>query len=289
MAIVLQIIWNAVLAALLYSLISGALSLLYATTKIFHFAHGAVILAGGYSAWYVIEVAHLPIVVGGVIGCVVAGCVGLLMNEVLYEPLRRRGAKGVSYLIVSLATLTFGTGLILLIFGATPKIFHYQSSLYTVLGASVTDLQLWIVLASVLSLLLFYLLVYRTKFGKAMRATADNETVAQVLGINTYSVRRKAFFVASVLGGIAGLLVGLQFNLDPNMGTLLVIRGFAGAVIGGVGSFSGAILGAGIIGGAEQVIVWFLGAGWRNAITFVLLFIFLLIRPQGIFGRRREL
>lgn len=288
MDIVLQLVWNALLAGLLYSLIAGSLSLLYATTKIFHFAHGGVVLIGGYVAWYSLEVLHAPLVLAGIAGCLVAGVCGVAMNALFYEPLRRRGAKGVSYLIVSLALLTFSTGIVLLLFGASPKIFHIESALYTVGGASITDTQVWIVVTTLIVLALFHLLVARTRFGKAMRATADNEVVAEVLGIDTRSVRRRAFFVASVLGGIAGLLVGLQFNLDPTMGTLLVIKGFAGAVIGGMGSFSGAILGSLLIGGVEQVTVWFLGAGWRNAITFVLLFIFLLIRPHGFFGKSRK-
>jgi branched-chain amino acid transport system permease protein len=289
MAIVLQIIWNAILAGLLYSLVAGALSLVYATTKIFHFAHGAVVLAGGYATWYFAVSLHLPFVVAAVLACFLSGVIGLIMNEVVYEPLRRRGAKGVSFLIASLALLTFGTGFILMLFGAIPKIFPYSGTVYTILGANVTDIQVYIAAIAIVFLSLFYLLTYRTRFGKAMRATADNETVAEVLGIDTIAVRRRAFFVASVLGGIAGLLVGLQFNIDPTMGTLLVIRGFAGAVIGGVGSFSGSMLGSFTVGGAEQGIVWFLGSGWRNAITFVLLFVFLLVRPQGFFGPKRDI
>ena len=90
------------------------------------------------------------------------------------------------------------------------------------------------------------------------------------------------------MAAATGILLGLEFNLDPNMGVLLAVKGFAAAVIGGAGSFGGAIIGSLTIGLVEQGVVWFWGAGWRNAATFIILFIFLLFKPSGLFGNKRE-
>ncbi len=288
MSVLLQIAINGILAAALYALISGGISFLYATTKIFHLAHGAVVLAGGYAFWWALEELHAQVTLAALFAIGVAALLGVLINESVYEVLRRRGARGISYLIGTLAVLMIGTAFILMIFGAAPKTFQFETATHEFLGAYITTLQLWMVAIAILLLVFYFWVTNKTKFGKAMRATADNEMVAQVLGIDTKWIRRYAFALSSVLAAAAGILIGLEFNLDPNMGVLLAVKGYAAAVIGGVGSFTGALIGALIIGFAEQGVVWYLGAGWRNASTFMILFLFLLFRPSGILGFKRN-
>jgi len=286
--IVLQLAINGVLAAAIYSLISGSLSFLYATTRIFHLAHGVVVLFGGYAFWWAWTSASMPWPAAALLSIIVSASAGVLMNEFVYEILRRRGTKGLGYLIATLALLMFGTSIILAVFGATPKTFQFQTRTYEVGGATITALQLWSLIIIFGLLGIFFWITNYTKLGKAMRATADNETVAEVLGINTKNIRRLAFLLSSILAATAGILIGLEFSLDPNMGVLLAVKGFTAAVIGGVGSFGGALLGALLVGGLEQIAVWFWGSGWRNAVTFILLFVFLLIKPAGLFGGKRE-
>ena len=289
MEIFLQIIVNGILTASLYALVAGGLSFLYATTKIFHLAHGVVTLGAGYTFWWLwISLGWHPL--AAVLGALVmAVLVGLLTNELVYEILRRKGTKGLGYLIAALALLILGTGFILALFGGAPKTFQFQTQTFAFGDVHLTVLQLWTIVIALLLLGAFFYLSKYTKLGKAMRATADNEIVAQILGVNTRNIRRLAFILSSILAAAAGILLGLEFNLDPNMGVLLTLKGFAAAVIGGVGSLGGAILGSLIIGVGEQFVVWFLTAGWRNAVTFILLFIFLLFKPTGLLGERREL
>jgi len=288
MSVLLQLAINGVLAASLYALISGGISFLYATTKIFHLAHGVVVIAGGYAFWWALTVFHAPAVVAALFALAVAAVLGILINELVYETLRRRGARGISYIIATLAVLVIGTAFILLTFGAAPKTFQFQTATHEFWGAYITTLQIWMFVISTTLLVFYFWITNKTKFGKAMRATADNEMVAGILGINTKQIRRYAFALSSVLASAAGILIGLEFNLEPNMGILLAVKGYAAAVIGGVGSFGGALLGALIIGFAEQAVVWYLGAEWRNASTFIILFLFLLLRPSGILGAKRD-
>lgn len=144
-----------------------------------------------------------------------------------------------------------------------------------------------LIATTVVIFVLLHLLSRHTRFGKTMRATADNEVVAEILGINTIQVRRLTFALGSALAGVAAIFYTLEFNLDPNMGVMMAIKGFTAAVIGGPGSITGAIVGSLLLSGVEQSSVWYLGSSWRNSMAFVLLFMFLLIKPTGLFGRRR--
>jgi branched-chain amino acid transport system permease protein len=288
MEIFLQILANGIFISALYALVAGGLSFLYATTKIFHLAHGVVLVASGYVFWWSTQVLNLHFLIAVIFAVMIAALIGWLMNEFVYEHLKRKNAKGLSYLIATLAMLMLGTGIILLFFGAGAKTFPFTLSLVSILGIKTTSLQLWILGSAIVLLTGFYSIIRFTRFGKAMRATADNDAVAEVLGINTRLVRRRSFLLASVLAAAAGIFLGLEFNLDPNMGVLLAVIGFAAAVIGGIGSFGGAIIGSLIIGLSEQGVIWFLGSGWRNAVTFLLLFIFLLMKPEGLFGQKKR-
>ncbi len=287
MEIVLQILINALISASIYALVASGVSFLYATTKIFHLAHGGVVMAGGYTFWWLWR-AHGVHPILAVIGSIVlSALVAYCMNEFVYEPLRRRGAKGLGYLIATLALLMFSVGGLLALFGAQPRTFGVETRIFEFSGVSITAFQLGIIGVAAGLLAGLFLIMKYTKFGKAMRATADNETVAEVLGIDTRLVRRIAFLLSGVLGAAAGIVQGVELSLDPNRAVVLAVFGFASAVVGGVGTLSGVMVGSTLIGLTEQLVVWFFGGLWRNAIVFGLLFVFLLVRPAGIFGRKQ--
>ena len=128
----------------------------------------------------------------------------------------------------------------------------------------------------------------KTRIGKAMRAVSDNRNVAEIVGISSERFYSWSFVVGSFIAGIAGILIGLEQNLEPMMGTGLIIKGFTAAIIGGIGNVYGAILGALILGLAENFGIWYLPSGYKDAIAFVILFIFLLFRPKGLFGIKKE-
>jgi len=281
-----QVIANGLVTFAIYVLVAGGISFLYAATRIFHLANGVVVLGAGYVFWWAWVWLGWHPAAAVVFSLVISSAVGLLMNEFVYEPLRRRGTKGLGYLIATLALLIFGTAVVMALFGAQPRTFDFQTASLVFGGVYMTVFQLWALMISILLLIVFFWIIRFTRFGKALRATADNETVAEVLGVDTKMLRRWAFLLASLFAAVGGILNGLEFNLDPNMGLIFAVRGFTAAVIGGVGSFGGAIIGSGLVSFLEQAIVWFFGAGWRNAIVFILLFLFLLLRPGGIFGSK---
>ncbi len=269
-------------------LIALGISVVYATTRIFHLAHGVVILFAAYVFWWLYGERQLPfffVVIGAVLAAILTA---LVMNEFVYEKLRGRGTKGLGYLIATLALLMLGTGFILGVFGAAPKTLKLQPQIFTFGGVNITSFQVFDLATVIILALTFVLFMKKTKLGKAMRATADNEVVAEVFGVNTRRIRALAFSLSGLLAASAGILSTLHFAIDPNASVLYAVRGFTATLIGGVGSILGTIIGALIIALSEQAVVWFLGAGWRNAATFLILFLFLLFRPQGIFGGKRE-
>lgn len=286
MDIALQIFFNGILTASFYALVGTGLSFIYSTARIFHLAHGAIVVFSGYIFWWGWIALGLHPVFAALMSFIGAGALGVLMNEYVYEVLRQRGTRGLGYLIASLGLLMLGNGLILLLFGSSPKTFQFQTKTYEILGVTFTTFQFFIVLSSVFLLGFFYWLQKYTKFGKAMRAVADNEMVAETLGIKSVNIRRLSFFAASLLAAPAGIFFGLELNLDPNMGILIAVFGFAAMVIGGVGSFLGPIAGAVFLGVIQQIVIWYFGAGWKHAVIFLLLFLFLLTKPSGIFGQK---
>lgn len=287
MQIVLQLLINAIIAGSVYALVASGLTFIYATSRIFHLAHGVVIVFGAYSFhWAWIGQGWHPLL-AAVLSVAVSTGIGLLMNEFVYEQQRKRKAKKLAYLISTIALLMLGTSVILLASGSSLKSFGVQTSVYRFDELNITLMQIILILTSFFLLLILAWIVKYTKFGKAMRATADNEEVAMIMGVNTRQIRRLSFAIGSLLAAIAGILIGLEFNLDPNMGVFLAIKGFTAMVIGGVGSIGGAILGAFVVGLTEQLAVWYFGAGWKNSMAFILLFVFLLLRPQGLFGMKK--
>ncbi len=285
-----QLLINGLIAGAIYALVASGFSLIYATSKFIHFAHGVTIAFSSYILYFLFAVVGLNFGFSVIFAIIFASVLGLLMNLLVFKQLRKRKTSGVILLIASFALLILLESLILLLFGAEVKTVGYikVAGGLEVLGAIITPLQIFIVISSFVLLGLLFLFMKKTKIGKAMRAVSDNKDVAEIVGISSEKIYNWAFIIGSAIAGIAGILVGLEQSLDPTMGTSLMIKGFTGAIIGGIGSVPGAILGSFLLGFVENFGIWFLPSGYKDAIAFVLLFIFLLFRSKGILGIKRE-
>lgn len=284
-----QLTANALIAGSIVSLVAVGFSLIYTTNRFAHFAHGAVVAVGGYITAALASSLGIPFLLAALLGILCTGVVGVLIFDLLYRPLRNKGASTVILLIASIALMILIENLLLLIFGGQVTSFgviETQQGL-SILGAIVTPLQLSIVGISVAMLVLLFLFVRYSQYGRIMRAVADNPSLAAMTGIPTVAVQRWSFFIGSTLAGLAGVLIGLEQQLVPHMGTDLIIRAFTGAVIGGVSSLPGAVLGGYVLGAAENYGIWFLPSSYKEFIAFGLLLLFLIFRPTGIFGIRK--
>ncbi|MDO8524322.1 MAG: branched-chain amino acid ABC transporter permease [bacterium] len=285
-----QLLVNGLIAGAIYALVASGFSLIYATCKFVHFAHGPVIALAGYFLYLFFSLLGLNFWIAIILAIILAAFFGLAINVLVYKKFRQRKASPVILLIASFALLILFESLILIFFGADVKTIGFikiaKGSEFA--GAIITPLQIVIIIASAVLFALLFLLMKKTKLGKAMRAVADNKQVSEICGISTEKIYNWVFIIGSTIAGVAGILVGLEQNLEPTMGTSLMIKGFTGAVIGGIGSVPGAILGSFLLGLVENFGIWFLPSGYKDAIAFIILFIFLLFRPQGILGKKNQ-
>jgi branched-chain amino acid transport system permease protein len=294
-----QLVLNGVIAGTIYSLVALGFTIIYRTTKFFHFAHGVVYAAGAYfayavfSCWFLVfseQGNYLSWIAAVLVGVIGAGILGVLTDRLVYKPLRKRKAPNLVFMLASFGVFIFIQNLLQLIYGAQILIIrtgpvkegrHF-------LGAVITDIQIMILIVSVSLCVFLWLFIQKTKLGKAMRAVADDPLAASVVGINPESIILAAFAIGSALAGAAGILISLETNIEPTMGMNAILKGIIASIIGGIGSIPGAMLGGLFLGIAENLGIWKISSGWKDCIAFVILIIFLLLRPGGIMGVKTE-
>lgn len=290
MGIFIQLLINGLIAGAIYALVSSGFSLIYSTCKFVHFAHGSAIAFSAYMLFFLFAGWGLNFWIAAVLAIMLGSLLGIAMNTFIYRALRKRKASNIILLIASFGLLILIESLILIFFGADVKTIGFIKVEKGIdfLGAVITPLQIYIIIISLVLLVGLFFLMKKTKIGKAMRAVSDNKDVAEIVGISSEKIYNWSFGIGSAIAGIAGILVALEQNLEPTMGTGLVIKGFTAAIIGGIGSVPGSILGAFLLGLCENFGIWYLPSGYKDAIAFILLFIFLLFRPNGILGKKKE-
>ena len=289
MGLFFQLLINGLIAGAIYALVASGFSLIYSTCKFVHFAHGATIAFSAYFLYFLFSMLHLNFGFAVVLSIIFASILGWLMNFLVYRQLRKRKASSVILLIAGVALLIFFESLILMLFSADVKAIGYIKVAKGIefFSAIITPLQIFIIISSLVLLGLLFLMMKMTKIGKAMRAVANNKDAAEIVGISAEKIYSYSFIVGSAIAGIAGILIGMEQSLEPMMGTSLIIKGFTGAIIGGIGNVPGAILGSFLVGIAENLGIWYLPSGYKDAITFVLLLLFLLLKPKGILGIKK--
>lgn len=285
-----QLILNGLITGGIYALIALGFAIIYRTVRFFHFAHGVVYACGAYFAYCVVRsawsVGGTPVawILGVLLGVVGAAVVGVLIDRLVYKPLRRRKAPNLVFLIASFGVFIFVQNLLQLIFGAqilTIRTGPVKEG-HHVFGAVITDIQILILAVSVALCVALWMFVKRTRLGKAMRAVADDPLAASVVGINPERIILAAFAIGSALAGVAGILVSLETNIEPTMGMNAILKGIIASIIGGIGSIPGAMFGGIFLGLAENLGIWKISAGWKDCIAFAILIVFLLLRPGGI-------
>ena len=275
------------------------LTLIYGVLKFPNFSHGALVTLGAYIAYTI--VIYWPgqspalgpfsfgwdLIVGMVVAMPIVGLVALGLDRVVYRRLRRQHSPLVLFAMASLAMAFFVRSIIYLVWGSDFH-FYYQGrpnpALDLMFGIRVQADALFILALAMVMVALVYLLLGRTKMGKAMRATANNPELAQVRGINTERVIAWTWIMSGALAAAGGVMYGLASQLRPEMGFWLLLPMFAAVIMGSIGNPRGALVGAIIIGVAQQVSTAFISPAYGPAVAFVLMVITLLIRPQGLFG-----
>ncbi|QEL66447.1 branched-chain amino acid ABC transporter permease protein [Oryzomicrobium terrae] len=287
-----QQLLNALTLGSVYALFALGFTLVFGVLAVINLSHGAVFMVGSYAALAMVSHLNAPLWAALLGAMVVSGTVGLLVDVLVLKPLRARNAP---HLIPMIATI--GVGIMLTsaaqgLFGA--EVLRFPEDVmpageFMVGDVHVRALEIAIVAIAFLLMAVLFTILKRTQLGRALRAIAESPKAAYLLGINVEGLFHITSFVAAALGGIAGVLIGLNFNaITPFMGQPMLHKGIAVIILGGMGDIRGALIGGLFLGFAEVISKAYLSSQMGDAVAFGLLFLILLVRPSGLFGRKLE-
>ena len=285
MSILPQLILNSIIAGAIYTLVALGFNLIYGATRFFNLTHGVIAAIGGYIVFFLTRTVGLGLYSSVIVGVLFAGLVGVILEKTIYLPLRRRKASNMILLVASLGAFTALQAIVAILFTSQfqtlSDIFSNQK-VYQIFTGAITQIQVITLISGLVIMTLLILVLNKTKFGRAVKAISDDEEVARIVGINTNQIIGWGFFIGSAIAGLAGILVGLDTGIEPTMGLNLLLKGIIASIIGGVGNIYAGVLGAFLLGFAENFGIWKISGEWKDAIAFVLLIIFLIFRPKGI-------
>lgn len=287
-----QQIINAIWLGGVYSLFALGYALIFSVLGVLNLSHSAVFMWGAFIGLTAVLQLNLPVWLSVPVAMIGAGLISLVVDFVAFAPLRRRNAPRISQLISSIGASILLVNFAQIIFGTQPQRFPIGSvptEAIPSLPFSITPIQIIILLLSVVLVVILQYLIRRTRIGQALRAVAFNQRVASLLGINPDFIFRLTFFLAGALAGAAGVLWGLNYNsMTPFMGDSVGLKGLTVIVLGGLGNIQGAIIGGFVVAALEVFSIAAGGSNYRDAIVFTLLFLILLVRPQGLVGQKTQ-
>ena len=299
MSFFFQELVNGLTTGALYSLVALGFSMVYGVLKLLNFAHGDLYMVGAYIGFFVIQwfcgAQHLSIavplllVIMFVLAAGLVGGLGVAIERFAYRPLR--DAPRIAPLITAIGVSFFLESAALLLFGAQYRVYNTAdfislSSGIQIGSVTIDSVQILVLVLGVVLMAGLQLLVNRTRLGRQMRAVAADREAAEMLGINVNFVITATFFLGSALAGVAGIMGGLLFNqVTSTIGFIAGLKAFTAAVVGGIGSIPGAMLGGLVIGLAESFVTGYISSTYSNLIVFGILIVVMLLRPSGLLGR----
>lgn len=270
----------------IYGLVALGYTMVYGIAKMINFAHGDIIMVGSYVALLCFQSLGMPIWLTMVTTAVVSVVLGVTIERAAYKPLRN--SSRMSALITTIGVSLMLQNLFLLIFGSSPKPFpsKFDNTTYHFRGIEVSHLTVVTVVITIVIMVVLSVFVGKTKLGKAMRAVSEDSGAAELMGINIDTTVSVTFAIGTGMAAIAAVLYSSTYPLiNPYMGSLLGLKAFIAAVLGGIGVIPGAMLGGLIMGIAEALIKGFVSSKLADAFVFGILIVVLLVKPSGILGK----
>lgn len=285
---ILEQLLNGLRTGSIYALIALGYTMVYGIAKMINFAHGDIIMVGAYSLYVCVALLNLHPVLAVIVTIAVCSLLGITIEKVAYKPLRKAQplavlitAIGVSYLLQNAALLIFKATPIP--FGSIIKVPALKVGSLNISGLTIVTLAV-----TTVSMIVLTLFINKTKIGRAMRAVSEDKGAAELMGINVNQTISVTFAVGSALAAVAGILFICQYEtLLPTLGALPGIKAFVAAVLGGIGSIPGAMLGGIILGIIESMSKAYISTQLADAIVFTVLVIVLLVRPSGLLGKMK--
>ncbi|WP_114374649.1 branched-chain amino acid ABC transporter permease [Elioraea thermophila] len=281
----LQFVFSGLTVGAVYALVALGFTLIYNASDVINFAQGEFVMLGGMVTVFAYA-AGVPLPLAALLAVAVAVATGLALHRFAIEP--ARGANAVTLIIITIGASILIRGIAQIVFD---KQFHRFPSFsgedpIAVLGASILPQSLWVLGGAAIIVALLWLFMEKTLLGKAVRATAANRLAARLVGIDTALVLALAFGVSGAIGALAGILVTPITLTSVTVGTLLALKGFAAAMLGGIGNPVGAVAGGLALGLLEALAAGFISSTYKDAVAFVVIIAVLFVLPQGLFGKR---
>ena len=281
----LQYLLSGVTVGAVYALVALGFTLIYNASDVVNFAQGEFVMLGGMITFFAWQ-AGIPLPLAALLAILAAATIGVLLNKLAIEP--ARGAPVASLIIITIGASIFLRGSAQLVFD---KQLHRFPSFsgddpLRIFGATMLPQGLWVIAGAVAIFLALWLFFARTLTGKAVLATANNRIAASLVGINPNHMMTLSFAVSAAIGALAGVLVTPITLTSYDLGVAMALKGFAAAMLGGMGVPAGALIGGLLLGLIEALTAGYVSSVYKDAVAFVLILVILFARPQGLFGRK---
>ncbi len=285
----LQQLINGISIGSVYALMAVGYSLVYSIMNFSNFAHGGVIMIGAYLGFFALAIWQLPFPIAFFIAAVGSGILAIVLERIAYNPLRKRNAPFLYFIISAMGASIFLENIVIATIGPNFKTYPqvFQKTPYEIGALAIGRLDVVMFIISAVSLLILLIIIEKTKVGMAIKATAYNFKASSLMGVNTDYIIFIVFGLGGALAGIAGILFGMKYTVYPQIG-VITIKAFIAAVFGGLGSLSGAVIGAISLGIIETMTAGYISSQLRDLIAFALLIFILVVRPMGIMGKMNE-
>lgn len=274
-----------------YALVSVGFALVFNVLKFSNFSHGGIMVVTAYIGYLAAMYLKTNLFLTLLISAVAGGILAVLIELIGFRRLRKSNQDIILYFV---STVTIGmllSNLISIFFSSTFYSYptFFKTPYFEILGEKISKNDTIMFVISIVGLLILMLILYRTRLGIAIRAISMDYNTTGLMGVNVTFVIAATFFVAGIFGGLAGVFLGISYILSPQLGSM-VVKGFIASVLGGLGNLSGAIIGAFILAIIETILAYVpnIGAGLSPVIIFLIMLVFLLVRPQGIMGKTSE-
>ena len=291
-SLLLQQLVNGITLGGVYALIAVGYTMVYGVIQLINFAHGEIYMLGGFLAYTLVAVLGMPFFPAFILTLLICALLGIILDFVAYRPLRK--APRLAALITAIGMSIFLQNMAMLVWGSQIKSYprdilplFFSESAITFGDVSLSWLQLFILAITLTSMIILHLTIHKTRIGMAMRAISQDKTASALMGIGVNRVISFTFAIGSAMGGMAGILVGLYYNaIFPTMGYVAGIKAFAAAVLGGIGSVPGAMLGGGVLGIAEVMGAGYISSEYRDGISYAVMIAVILFKPSGLIGKQ---
>jgi branched-chain amino acid transport system permease protein len=283
----LQQIINGLALGSVYALIAIGYTMVYGIIKLINFAHGDIYMAGAYFGYLCITKLNVSFFPALIIAMLGSALLGVVIEKVAYKPLRN--SPRITLLITAIGMSLLLENGFRLIFGPNPKPFPevFKNQIFYIGTIQVQSIQILMLAVTVILALLLEYIVLKTKVGKAMRACSFDNDAAKLMGINVNTIISVTFAIGSALAGAAGILVGVAYpRIEPYMGIMPGLKAFVAAVLGGIGILPGAMIGGLVMGFTETLTKAYISTRLSDAISFGLLIVILLFKPDGLLGKK---